>query len=299
MNWIEITVHVPPDEADALADYLADFGYQGVSIEHEGILPDRWDDGDVPPPQRVALRAYIPDDDRAPAEKARLIDLLAHQGKTPVFQLINEEDWAEAWKAHYHPLRIGQRIVVRPLWETTEIHPGDIEIILDPGMAFGTGTHPTTQLCLISLEAQMRHGLTVLDLGCGSGILAIAAVRLGASKVLAVDIDPLSVTATQENAQVNNVADRITAQQGSLDTVLTSARRFDLLLANILAKVIVPMCDQGLGQVVRPGGKAIFSGIITDQVDEIKAALVRTGLTPTRVLEDGDWVAIEAYRPDA
>jgi ribosomal protein L11 methyltransferase len=215
---------------------------------------------------------------------------------TPVYATVDEENWAEAWKAHYHPTRIGQHIIVRPLWEEAEIGEGDIEIALDPGMAFGTGTHATTRLCLESLEGMMRPGLNVLDLGCGSGILAIAAAKLGAAKVLALDIDPISVRATEFNAWQNNTAEKISAHQGSLDTVLHSARRFDLLLANILAKTIIAMCDNGLGQVVRPSGQAIFSGVILEQVDDVKAALVRTGLTPTHVRVEGDWVAIEVYR---
>jgi ribosomal protein L11 methyltransferase len=194
-------------------------------------------------------------------------------------------------------VRIGRQIVVRPLWEEAELQPGDVEIALDPGMAFGTGTHATTQLCLASLEDLMRPGLQVLDLGSGSGILAIAAVKLGAASVVAVDIDPVSVEATLENADVNGVAGKITAFRGSLPQVLSSARRYDLLLANILARIIIQMCGEGLGQIVRPGGRAIFSGIITEQIEDVKAALITAGLTPTRVRIDGDWVAIEAVRP--
>lgn len=301
MQWLEFTADVGADQAEAVADALTELlqahGQQGVSIEQQGILPDRYDDGDVPPPSRVWLRGYIPVDSRADSLRAQAEALLATYGLIPVIHTLDEQDWGEAWKAHYHPIRIGARIVVRPLWEQAELRADDIEIALDPGMAFGTGTHATTQLCLAALETVMRAGLSVLDLGCGSGILAIAAAKLGAAQVVAVDTDPLSVAATNENAAANGVADKIAAHEGSLETVLGSARRFDLLLANILARVIIEMCGQGLGQIVRPGGQAVFSGIITEQVDDVRAALARTGLTPTEVHTQGDWVAVLATRP--
>ena len=164
-------------------------------------------------------------------------------------------------------------------------------------MAFGTGTHSITRLCLMSLEDLMKPSLSVLDLGCGSGILAIAAAKMGASKVLAVVIDPVAAKITAENAEINGVADSIVAQQGSLETVRSSARRFDLLLANILARIIIEMCDQGLGDIVRPGGVAIFSGIINEQVDDVRAALSHAGYRVTYVRVEGDWVSIEALRP--
>ena len=179
------------------------------------------------------------------------------------------------------------------------MRPDDIVLALDPGMAFGTGTHPTTQLCLIAAEELLAGwpAVDVLDLGCGSGILGIAALKLGARRVLALDIDPLAVTSAQENAARNGVADRITVQQGSLETLRGSSRHFDLMLVNILAKAIIEMCDQGLGEALREGGKAIFSGIIEDQADEVEAALRRAGLEPYRRRVQGDWVAIEARKP--
>lgn len=143
----------------------------------------------------------------------------------------------------------------------------------------------------------MRPGLSVLDLGCGSGILAIGAVLLGAAHVTAVDIDPVAADITRENAEANGVADRITAMHGSLESVRTSARRFDVLLANILARIIIEMCDHGLGDIVRLGGVAIFSGIITEQVTDVSAALNRAGYRVTAVRTEGDWVSIEATRP--
>ena len=218
---------------------------------------------------------------------------------TPEYRIVEEKDWAEAWKVHYHPVRIGKRLMIRPLWTEVELQPDDVEIALDPGMAFGTGTHPTTQLCLEATEDLLVPGAQVLDLGTGSGILAIAAAKLGAGHVLALDNDGVAVEAAQLNIEQNGAADKITVQEGSLESVVTSARRFDLILVNILARIIIAMCDQHLGDVVRPGGLAIFSGIIEEQADDVEAALRKTGLQPYARRQQGDWIVIEARRPNA
>lgn len=298
MQWIEIAVTVEPELADLAASVLEDFGHQGVSISRDDIQPDHWDEGELPPPSTMIIRAYMVADGRAEAARALLDVALSARSLPPaVYSLVDDQDWAEAWKAHYHTTRIGRNFVIRPLWEEYDAQPDDRVISLDPGMAFGTGTHSTTRLCLMSLEDLMRPGLSVLDLGCGSGILAIAAAKMGASHVLAVDIDPVAADITAENAAINGVAGMITAQQGTLETVRGSARRFDLLLANILARIIIEMCDHGLGDIVRPGGTAIFSGIINEQVDDVRAALTGAGYHVTNVRVEGDWVSIEAVRP--
>lgn len=306
MNWIEVSLDVDGEAAEAVADVLQRYGHQGVVIEQAGFPIEVWPD-EVPPADRLIVRAYFPDDAQAEARKQQLREALWHMGRLypmpePVFTVVKEEDWAEAWKQHYHPLRLGRRLYIRPEWVTAaDAKPDDIVLVMDPGMAFGTGTHPTTQLCLIAIEDLLDGwpGVDVLDLGCGSGILGIAALKLGAARVLALDIDALAVTATLENAAFNGVTDRITAQQGSLETLTTTARHFDLLLANILAKVIIALCDQGLGDVVRAGGVGVFSGIIQGQADDVEAALRRTGLDPVRRRTSGDWVVIEARKTKA
>lgn len=302
MEWIEVALSVDGEAAEAVAELLQRYGHQGVAIEQEDIPPDTWDDGEALPPQRLTIRAYIPADSRAEDAKLRLEAALGHMNMMypmprPVYTIVQEEDWAEAWKAHYHPIRVGRRLFIRPLWVEAEAKPDDITIMLDPGMAFGTGTHPTTQLCLEALEDHVQPGLRVLDLGSGSGILAIAAAKLGASSVLALDTDPIAVKAAGENVAQNAVAEHITIQEGSLESLVASARRFDLAVVNILAKVIIAMCDQHLGDVVRPGGTALFSGIIEDQADDVEAALRRTGLQPFARRQQGDWVLLEARRP--
>ncbi|MCU0497160.1 MAG: 50S ribosomal protein L11 methyltransferase [Anaerolineae bacterium] len=297
MQWIEVTVRTTIDEKDTVADLLQDFGGQGVSIDHEGIPADRFDDDELPLAPMYAVKIYLREDERSAETQGEIEALLADHGYKPLYRHVDDQDWAEAWKAHYHTTRIGKRLIIRPLWEEYEVQAGDLVISLDPGMAFGTGTHPTTQLCLAALEDAIAPGVTVLDLGCGSGILAIGAVLLGAGKVLAVDIDPLAVEVTTENAQQNGVGEKIIAQEGDLNTVLNSARRFDVLVANILARTIIEMCQHHLGEVVRPGGKAIFSGIMVSQSEDVQVALRQTGLTPVNVRQDGNWVAIDAIRP--
>lgn len=301
-RWIEVSLSVDGEAAEATADLLQRFGYQGVAVEHEGIPPDKLDEDEIPPAQSLTVRAYIPDDERAAETKQRLTEALRYMNMmypmpAPVFKLVDEQDWAEAWKVHYHPVRIGRRLLIRPLWVEVEAQPDDLVIALDPGMAFGTGTHPTTQLCLEALDDLVQPGVQALDLGCGSGILAIAAAGLGAGHVLALDIDPIAVDATIKNAEANGVGTKITAQTGSLESLVTSARRFDLAVVNILARIIIQMCDEHLGDVVRPGGLAIFSGIIEEQADDVEAALRKTGLEPYRRRLQGDWVVIEARRP--
>jgi ribosomal protein L11 methyltransferase len=288
MNWIEVALEVDGEAAEAVADILHRYGHQGVVIEQAGFPAEVWPD-EIPPADRLYVRAYFPDDAQADAVKQQLREAIWHLGRLypipePSFRVVQDEDWADAWKAHYHPLRLGQHIYIRPAWtDVPDARSNDIILVMDPGMAFGTGTHPTTQLCLIALEEALAGwpAVEVLDLGCGSGILGIAAV-----------------TSTQTNAAQNGVAAQITAQQGSLDTLAHTARHFDLLLCNILAKVIIQLCDEGLGDVLRAGGKAVFSGIIQEQADDVEAALRRTGLAPIRRRIQGDWVAIEARKAD-
>ncbi len=302
MRWIEVSMEADGETAETVAEVLQRYGHQGVAIEQAGFFIETWED-EVPPPKQLVVRAYLPDDERADAAKHQLEEALWHLGQiqpmpTPQYRVIDEEDWAEAWKVNYHPLLLGRHIFIRPLWIDEPGQPGDIVIALDPGMAFGTGTHPSTQLVLEATEDLLEQwpAAKVLDLGCGSGILSILAAKMGAAHVLALDTDPLAVRITAENAAANGVADRITAQTGSLDSLLHAATRFDIALVNILAKVIIGMCEQGLGSVIRPGSVGVFGGIIKEQADEVEAALRATGLTPYQRRLSGDWVVIEARR---
>ncbi len=302
MKWIEVSLRADGESAEALAELLGRFGHQGVSLEQDGIPPDTWDESDIPPAEYLILRAYFPADDKLEEKKRQLESALGHMRlmypmPRPTYRQLEAKDWAEAWKAHYQPLRIGQRLLIRPLWIAPEPTEREIEIALDPGMAFGTGTHPTTQLCLEALEELLLPGQDVLDLGSGSGILSIAAAKLGARRVLALDIDPIAAQATSQNAEANGVSDRVIAREGSLESVLPSARRFDLVIVNILARVILQLAERGLGQLPRPGGRALFSGIIDSQADEVEAALQRAGLETMARRQRGDWILLETVRP--
>lgn len=305
MRWIEVSMEVDGEAAESVAEVLQRYGHQGVAIEQAGFYIETWED-EVPPAERLIVRAYFPEDDRAAAAKEQITEALWHLNKlypmpTPQYKMVDDEDWAEAWKVNYHPLRIGRHIFIRPMWIDVPGEPGDVVIALDPGMAFGTGTHPSTQLVLEAAEDLVQPASKVLDLGCGSGILAIGAAKLGASEVMALDTDPIAVRSTSENAVANGVDDRITVLAGSLETLLVpnedgGITTFDVALVNILSKVIIMMCGQGLGKVFKSGSVGVFGGIIHDQVDEVEAALRATGLTPYKRRTSGDWVVIEARR---
>lgn len=217
----------------------------------------------------------------------------------PQIRTLHEEDWAHAWKRFYKPLRIGGRILLKPSWESVEAGPEDIVIELDPGMAFGTGLHPSTRLCIAALEEHVRPGDAVLDLGTGSGVLAIAAYKLGAVAVLATDIDPIAVDVARENALRNGVpldaTPGVTVQAGSVPEGM--ANRFDVIVANILAEVLVKLFDgeysyPPLTEPLKPGGALILAGIIEERAEMVIEAAQRHGCTLIGRKQEGDWVAL-------
>ncbi|GIV67235.1 50S ribosomal protein L11 methyltransferase [Caldilinea sp.] len=217
----------------------------------------------------------------------------------PQIRTLHEEDWAHAWKRFYKPLRVGGRILLKPSWESVEAAPEDIVIELDPGMAFGTGLHPSTRLCIAALEEHVRPGDAVLDLGTGSGVLAIAAYKLGAASVLATDIDPIAVNVARENALRNGVpldaTPGVTVQAGSVPEGM--ANRFDVIVANILAEVLVKLFDgeysyPPLAEPLKPGGALILAGIIEERAEMVVEAARRHGCTLIDRKQEGDWVAL-------
>jgi ribosomal protein L11 methyltransferase len=254
----------------------------------------------------VVVRAYLPADAALDTTRARLEEGLWHLGRilplpAPTYKSIAETDWSESWKANFKPLRIGRRLVVVPAWlsesPAVDLSRDDVPIVLDPGMAFGTGTHPTTQLCLAAVERHLRPGQKVIDLGAGSGILSIAAAKLGSGPVLAYDIDAEAVRVAGENAALNGVAERLRVERGSLAELLAAGESAPLVLANILARVLVDLFDQGLARLVDPAGLMVLSGILEAQAYEVRAALQRGGLTLAAQEQIEDWVAIIARRP--
>jgi ribosomal protein L11 methyltransferase len=289
MEWLEVSVTSDNEGAEAVAEVLSRYAYRGVVIE---AGPDGWNAGPV------IVRAYLPADDRLRANKRRIEESLYHLDRirpvsVPSFRPVAEEDWVEAWKERLNVLRIGRRIVIRPSWRDYAPERGDIVIQLDPGMAFGTGLHPTTQMCLAALEELIRPEAAVLDLGTGSGILAIAAAKLGARRVLAVDRDPVAVKTARGNLVTNGVQEIVSVMEGSLEEVSDS---YDLVVVNILAKVIVEMMQEGLAARLRSGGRLITTGIIADQESDVVAALEQGGLTAIERQQRDDWVCLVASK---
>ena len=214
----------------------------------------------------------------------------------PQIRLVREEDWAHAWKKFYKPLRVGCHILLKPSWEAVEPVPGDILVELDPGMAFGTGLHPSTRLCIVALEDIVRPGSRVLDIGTGSGVLSIVAHKLGAATVLATDIDPIAVEVAGENAALNGVpASSMIVTAGSVPVGCEGA--FDIVVANILAEVLVKLFDAEYGypplaEPLAPGGHLILAGIIEERAAMVVDAAQRHGCRLVDRKQEGDWVAL-------
>jgi ribosomal protein L11 methyltransferase len=289
MEWLEVGVTVDNEAAEAVAEVLSRYAHRGVAIE---TGPEGWRAGPV------IVRAYLAADEQLRANKRRVEEALWHLGQiwpipAPTFHPVAEADWAEAWKKQLSVLHVGQHIVIRPSWLDYTPTPEDIVIHLDPGMAFGTGLHPTTQLCLEALEGLVQSGAKVLDLGTGSGILAIAAAKLGARSVTAVDDDQTAVEIARENVANNGVQEVVSVTCGSLGDV---PGRYNLVAVNILARVIVEMLQEGLAVHLRRGGKMIATGIITDQETHVVEALEQGGLALAERRQRGDWVCLVAER---
>lgn len=300
LDWIEISLTVDGEGAEAVADVLRRYVSGGVAVER--IIPggEAWP-GEAIPDGPLLVRAYIPDDHTMLSTRDKIEHGLYYLSRIypipePVFKTVKEEDWAEAWKRGFAPIRVGRRLLLKPVWAEVEVEPDDIVIDLDPGMAFGTGTHPTTQLCLQACEWFCHPGVNMVDIGTGSGILSIAAAKLGCYRVLARDIDEIAVEAARQNVLRNGVQDRVIVQHGSIEGLITSARHFELGMANITADVIVRLAQDGLQHLVYPYARFIFSGIILDQVDEVVAALDRADLPVIGKREAGDWVMLITQR---
>ncbi len=284
----------PESEAvQKAAAWLTPYFHGGVVVELSGFGPY----GEIDHAQ-VLLRGYLSDTPEHRHLLDGVLDALAQQPHAasygaPQVKHLAQEDWAEAWKRHYHPQRIGQHIVISPSWEEPSLGPGDVLISLDPGMAFGTGTHASTQLILRLLEKYLRPRSVMLDVGTGSGILAIAAIKLGANRVIATDIDVEAVRTAEANARLNGVRERLTLLVESVPESGT----FPLVTTNILADVIADLLlHHGLAQRVAADGVLLLSGIIKQRRDVVDLALRAAGMRVVDVVEDGDWIALAARR---
>lgn len=315
MNWLEVSLTVNGELAESVADVFARFAPNGVMTEQGVKFLDEEDEGTATGP--ITVRAYLEVNDQLEETRQKLEESLFYLGMiqplpTPAYKQIADQNWMEAWKQHYKPILIGQRLLILPAWlESPE--PSRIPIKIDPGMAFGTGTHPTTQLCLELMEVAFEERrkrkedgqdsfvfpLSCIDVGCGSGILSIAAIKLGAKSVLGVDIDIESVKNSRENADTNGVGEELLLGLGSVTEVLSGSFQFKsapLVVANILAPIIIRLFDAGLAELVEPNGEIILSGILAHQAENVIEAAQSKGLKRSDMRQMGDWVAISLKR---
>jgi ribosomal protein L11 methyltransferase len=311
--WLELAVTCDPEAVEAVSEILSRVAPGGVSVEPGFRLTDEGLGAVTDPSRPATVRAYLPARDARAVREAvattdRALGHLRAFGLREIGELatsvVHESEWATAWRRHVRVMRIGRRIVIRPTWRRHRRMPDDVVIAMDPGMAFGTGLHPTTRLCLAGIERWADEGLLgagaapdgrarLLDVGCGSGVLAVAAGLLGAGALVGVDTDPIAVDATLANARRNRIARRVRAWVGS---VPTGGGPFDLVAANLVASVLVAIAP-GLHDELRPGGRLLASGIFVDREDDVRSALVAAGLAIVRRDAEGDWVALDVERP--
>jgi ribosomal protein L11 methyltransferase len=315
MDWLEVNIQVDREAVESVSEVLTRFGYGGVVIEEPGH-PGRDGGYEVDLAAPVTVRAYLPLDDTVQDRQQRLEEALWHLGRLrPIGPLqtrtLREQDWETAWKAHYRPQQVSNRVAVVPSWEPYTPKPGTVVVALDPGMAFGTGTHPTTRLCLIALERHVRPQMRVLDVGTGSGILAIAAAKLGATTALALDMDPIAVAAAQKNVAANGLAGVVHVALGTVGGqgelmvkghspplhLGVDRRRpaFDLIVANLTAAIIARLA-RGLVAALGPEGRLITGGIIDELEDKARTALDAAGFALTQRLEASGWVTLVGQR---
>ena len=302
MYWLEVSVITDGEGAEAIAEALKPFAHQeSVVLEQLGDMDDHLEPDALE--LAVTVKIYASEERDTPEYRQRIEEVIYQYGRLypippPTFRKLEDQDWANAWKEHYHPFRIGNKIWIQPSWLEIEeesddvegVRPDDVVLTLDPGMAFGTGLHPTTQMCMRAIETVVKPGMTVLDVGTGSGILAIAAAKLGADRLLAFDTDGLAVKATAENTKKNGVAEQISLFQGTLDQV--EEKGWDVVVVNILAPVIIKLIQQdGLLSYMGENGRLILSGIIEEQGAGVETAVAEAGGCVVEKLQIRDWVS--------
>lgn len=300
-RWLELAVRAHQEAAETVAALLHKWGEGGVAI-FQDHTQETVDHDPRPVGSWLTLKTYLPDTPALTAQRDGLERDLWHLhafhgdlvGELET-QWVAEEDWANAWKQFYTVLHVGERLVIKPRWQDYNPAPGEIVIALDPGMAFGTGTHPTTQLCLAALERLPIAERRVLDVGTGSGILAIAAAALGAAQVDALDTDPVAVSAARDNVAEAGWAGAVTVIEGTL-ALSDPTATYDVVLANITAQTLVTLAP-ALRAVVAPQGRLLACGIIDTKADDVLAACDAEGLALLNRREAGDWVLLELGLP--
>lgn len=311
MNWTEVKIYTTTAGIDPLTGSMLDLGLQGFMIEDaqdfDEFLHDttpHWDYVDQAVMEKMkdcetCVTIYVADNPQGMEELAQVRQILARlkaqdpDGKYGRLELemkdVDEEDWSNAWKKYYHPVQVGEHLVVCPSWEAYDRQPDDVVLTLNPGMAFGTGTHDTTRLCMELLEKYITPQDTVLDVGCGSGILAITAALLGANKIIGCDIDEVAVKVAGENAALNGVQDRISFHQGDLTSQVEGS--FQIICANIVADVIIRLSEDA-GSYLAKDGIFITSGIIDTREQDVLNALEQNGFQVIERRTSGGWVAL-------
>lgn len=307
-TWIEVRVITKSEALEPVSGIFYGLDCKGVAIEDPNDILEReqgpltWDFADINVLEHkgtvAVVKAYFAEEDdienilnyvNEKIEELKSIGLDLGEAKVESEKMY-EEDWANNWKKYYKPTKVGERIVVRPIWEEYKEENDELVLVLDPGMAFGTGTHETTRMCIQSLENYVKEGSVVFDVGCGSGILAIAAAKLGAKKAVGVDLDPVAVESAKENVGYNNL-DNIEVLYGNLVEVIDG--KADIVVANIIAEVICILTED-VKRVLKDDGYFITSGIIHDRVDMVTKKLEETGFEVVEINKDGEWNCIVA-----
>ncbi len=306
MRWLELTVRTHPEAVESVSELLSRYTPGGVAIEEAIELLDEGQDYRVLTGEPVQVHAYLPLDGKEKEARQRVAEGLWHLaslGEHFVGDLrtreVNEEDWANAWKDYFHVTHIGKRLVIRPSWREYTAKDDEVVLELDPGMAFGTGLHPTTRMCLEQVEQRTKSGMRVLDVGSGSGILALAAAKLDAASVYCIDNSSVAVESAAANAAINKLGDKIVVKLGILDEgeAARMAGQYDMALVNIIAHVIGGMAPQ-LAQVLVPGGLLIASGIIEARRVDAEPALLAAGLELIDQAMIDDWIVLIMRKPE-
>jgi ribosomal protein L11 methyltransferase len=296
-EWYEISVEADAEAVEPISELLGRYGFnEGVAIDEPYLQDGDGDNLEVDTSRPFVIRTYIADSDFKPEviedlrASLRLLGALRPIGELKVSTL-KEEDWANSWKEHFQVHRIGQRVVIRPPWREHDPVGDEVVVELDPGMAFGTGLHPSTRLSVLGLEQVLKQGNSVLDVGTGSGILAIAAIKLGAASADAVDVETVAFDATRENAARNGVADRIHVELGSVGPDEPFQGEYDVVLANIIARILIELADD-LVRAARAGGKLVLAGIIESREAEVVATFEQLGARVITRRQHEDWVSL-------
>ena len=313
MKWAEVSIRTTHEETELIAEIFHDVGASGVVIEDPQELNSYIDEGlfdysDLPKAEQtsgVTIKAYLPVDEELDARlrtfEQRVKELAKIDGfdaaSCPIeWHTVQDEDWADNWKAYFHTTKVGGLIVIKPAWEGYEASPDDIVIDLDPSAAFGTGTHPTTAMCIRELESLVKGGMRVFDVGTGSGVLAVAAAKLGAGEVIAKDYDRTAAKVAQENVERNHVEDKVTT--GVSDLLKSFDGRADLVIANIIADIVIRLFDE-LDAHLAENGRLLASGIIDERVADVTEAALAHGFVIDKVIEESGWAAMVISRGDA